>query len=239
MIHPLNASQQLYSRGCTVHQWFMLVCNWVLIKSVSGAHVIVCFQDPPCVSLCVIGCYRCCECMSGLKERMDRLQCDCSLKNAVKSALIFFCSLYLKRQEFFLMIENYLWFWFTHKIQGLWEPLLTPVTFILCLYILYDTIVLTYVFKNVKKQQKKWICWLRKTVNVLAIAHVSRVRFTVLRAQVFTVVDFSLAILDITLWNMGMIDTVICSCVLSFAYFLLVYMCACHICAHICMCAVT
>lgn len=44
---------------------YACVCNWVLIKSVSGACVIVCFQDPPCVSLCVIGCYRCCECTSG------------------------------------------------------------------------------------------------------------------------------------------------------------------------------
>lgn len=56
------------------HRWFMLMCNWVLIKSVSGAHVIVRFQDPPCVSVCVIGCYRCCECMSGLKEWLDRLR---------------------------------------------------------------------------------------------------------------------------------------------------------------------
>lgn len=101
MIHPSHGSPQLRSRGCTARQWFMRVCNWVLIKSVSGAHVIVCFQDPPCVSLCVIGCYRCCECMSGLKERMDRLQCDCSLANAFKSTRVFFYSLYFKGRTFF------------------------------------------------------------------------------------------------------------------------------------------
>lgn len=61
----------------------------MLIKSVSGARVIVCFQDPPCVSLCVIGCYQCCEYMLGVKEQMDRLQCDCSSKSAFKSML--FC----------------------------------------------------------------------------------------------------------------------------------------------------
>lgn len=61
---PSHYSLQLRSCGCTARQWFMRVCNWVLIKSVSGARVIVCFQVPPCVSLGVIGCYQCCECMS-------------------------------------------------------------------------------------------------------------------------------------------------------------------------------
>lgn len=72
-------SLQLCSRGSATCLWFMRVCNWVLIKNVSGARVIVCFQDPPCVSLCVIGCYRCCECMLEVKEPVDRVRCNCSI----------------------------------------------------------------------------------------------------------------------------------------------------------------
>lgn len=100
MILPSHSSPELRSRGHMARQWFMHVCNWVLIKSVSGAHVIVCFQDPPCVSLCVIGCYRCCECMSGLKERVDRLQWDCSLENASKNIHIFIYFMYFKGRNF-------------------------------------------------------------------------------------------------------------------------------------------
>lgn len=55
----------------------------MLIKSVSGAHVIVCFQDSPCVSVCVIGCYRCCECVSGLKERLDGFEPDVGARAAL------------------------------------------------------------------------------------------------------------------------------------------------------------
>lgn len=74
-----NHNRREASGGREAHRWFMLRCNWVLIKSVSRAPVIVCFQDSPCVSVCVIGCYRCCECVSGLKERLDRLQrCVCA-----------------------------------------------------------------------------------------------------------------------------------------------------------------
>lgn len=47
---PAGSSQTLAGRSA--HRWFMLVCNWVLIKSVSGAHVIVCFSGAvPCVSV--------------------------------------------------------------------------------------------------------------------------------------------------------------------------------------------
>lgn len=78
------------------HWWFMLVCNWVLIKSVSGAHVMVCFSGPCHVwALCVIGCYRCCECVSGLREWEDRLRCDCSLRNASQRAVILLLLLFL------------------------------------------------------------------------------------------------------------------------------------------------
>lgn len=135
---PLSHSGQHFCTcGCTTHLWFMLVCNWVLIKSVSGAHVIVCFQDPPCVSVCVIGCYRCCECMSVLKDRMDRFQCDCGLKNAFKSTH-FFVLFSRLCQEFFWIV--YSCFWFTHTQHGLCaQPLRMAVTFILLWYIWYET----------------------------------------------------------------------------------------------------
>lgn len=75
----------------------------MLIKSVSGAHVIVCFQDPPCVSVCVIGCYRCCECMSGLKERLDRLQHYVVWRTALKWHNFSPLFWYFKKSGFFLM----------------------------------------------------------------------------------------------------------------------------------------
>lgn len=81
----------------SAHWWFMLLCNWVLIKSVSGAHVMVCFSGPCHVwALGVIGCYRCCECVSGLKEWVDRLRCDCSLRNASQRAVILLLLLFLR-----------------------------------------------------------------------------------------------------------------------------------------------
>lgn len=67
--------------GCMVCQWFLRVCNWVLIKSVSGVCVIVCFQGPPFVSFCVIACYRCLECKSGMKGWLNGLQRDHRLES--------------------------------------------------------------------------------------------------------------------------------------------------------------
>lgn len=140
MIHPSHGSPQLCSRGYAARQWFMRVCNWVLIKSVSGAHVIVCFQDPPCVSLCVIGCYRCCECMSGLKERMDRLQCDCSLKNAFKSTHIFL--LCFKGWNYFFYDFE---FFLIYSSSDLWTASFTAfILFIFCNY-------------SIRKNKTKWI----------------------------------------------------------------------------------
>lgn len=56
--------------------------------------------------------------VSGLKERVDRLQCDCSLRNAFKSGIIFVVvvvlSLYYKGQELFVVSASFI------SLQGWW-----------------------------------------------------------------------------------------------------------------------
>lgn len=155
MTHPSHDSLQLCSCGRTPRQWFMRVCNWVLIKSVSGARVIVCFQGPPCVSSCVIGCYRCCECMSRVKERMDRLQCDCGLESGLWKYVGFKkCFYILKSRD---LSHAYFDLKVSHRIVG------SPLGMKIGHQLRRNT------YKNLKKKYLRLIC---SVINIWVLAHV-------------------------------------------------------------------